>query len=25
LLAGFVANRRMKISTGEYQPCYVIK
>lgn len=25
LLAGFIANRRMKISTGEYQPCYVIK
>jgi len=25
LLAGFVADRRMKISTGEYQPCYVIK
>lgn len=25
LLAGFVADRRMKISTGEYRPCYVIK
>ncbi len=25
LLAGFVADKRMKISTGEYQPCYVIK
>ena len=25
LLAGFVANKRMKISTGEYHPCYVIK
>lgn len=25
LLAGFVTQRRMKISTGEYDPCYVIK
>jgi len=25
LLAGFVQQRRMKISTGEYEPCYVIK
>ena len=25
LLAGFVADKRMKISSGEYQPCYVIK
>ncbi|MGB5719318.1 MAG: nucleotide 5'-monophosphate nucleosidase PpnN [Woeseiaceae bacterium] len=25
LLAGFVASKRMKISTGEYHPCYVIK
>jgi hypothetical protein len=25
LLAGFVADRRMKISTGAYHPCYVIK
>jgi predicted Rossmann-fold nucleotide-binding protein len=25
LLAGFVADRRMKISTGTYHPCYVIK
>lgn len=25
LLAGFVADRRMKISGGEYRPCYVIK
>jgi len=25
LLAGFVADRRMKISTGAYRPCYVIK
>jgi predicted Rossmann-fold nucleotide-binding protein len=25
LLSGFVAKRRMKISTGEYHPCYVIK
>ncbi len=25
LLAGFVAKQRMKISTGEYHPCYVIK
>ncbi|MBT8101366.1 MAG: LOG family protein [Gammaproteobacteria bacterium] len=25
LLNGFVAKRRMKISTGEYHPCYVIK
>ena len=25
LLAGFVASKRMKISSGEYQPCYVIK
>jgi len=25
LLAGFVANRRMKISSGAYHPCYVIK
>jgi hypothetical protein len=25
LLAGFVANKRMKISSGEYQPCYMIK
>lgn len=25
LLTGFVAQRRMKISTGEYDPCYVIK
>jgi hypothetical protein len=25
LLSGFVAKRRMKISTGEYRPCYVIK
>lgn len=25
LLAGFVAQRRMKISSGEYVPCYVIK
>jgi len=25
LLAGFVASKRMKISSGEYLPCYVIK
>ncbi len=25
LLAGFVAEKRMKISSGEYRPCYVIK
>lgn len=25
LLAGFVADHRMKISSGEYRPCYVIK
>jgi len=25
LLAGFIADRRMKISTGTYHPCYVIK
>lgn len=25
LLNAFVAERRMKIATGEYQPCYVIK
>lgn len=25
LLRGFVADRRMKISTGAYRPCYVIK
>jgi len=25
LLNGFVANKRMKISSGEYHPCYVIK
>ncbi|MBT8068097.1 MAG: LOG family protein [Gammaproteobacteria bacterium] len=25
LLAGFVASKRMKISSGAYQPCYVIK
>ena len=25
LLAGFVAQRRMKISSGEYHPCYEIK
>jgi len=25
LLSGFVANKRMKISGGEYHPCYVIK
>jgi len=25
LLAGFVASKRMKISSGEYRPCYVIK
>ena len=25
LLAGFVASNRMKISSGEYRPCYVIK
>jgi len=25
LLAGFVGSKRMKISSGEYQPCYVIK
>mgnify|MGYP001823445075 FL=1 len=25
LLARFVASKRMKISSGEYQPCYVIK
>jgi len=25
LLKAFVAERRMKIATGEYQPCYVIK
>ncbi|MGI9249053.1 MAG: nucleotide 5'-monophosphate nucleosidase PpnN [Woeseiaceae bacterium] len=25
LLSGFVSKRRMKISTGEYHPCYVIK
>jgi len=25
LLAGFVAQKRMKISRGEYEPCYVIK
>lgn len=25
LLAGFVAQQRMKISSGEYRPCYVIK
>ena len=25
LLAGFVASKRMKISTGEYHPCYMIK
>ena len=25
LLADFVAQRRMKISTGDYDPCYVIK
>jgi len=25
LLTGFVAQRRMKISSGEYSPCYEIK
>ena len=25
LLAGFVAKQRMKISSGKYHPCYVIK
>ena len=25
LLADFVARKRMKISSGEYHPCYVIK